>query len=352
MVRLSSPPHLFLRLVLGLSLAAFPLTGQAATKKGTSSSKSSSSSKSTAKKTEDDEPPPKRAAPKKRPADADTDDKNTPDTDSPAKKPKPAPKPEDSTPSPGPADQRPRAPSATLETSDLLEFEAQPPRVQQIITAALALTKLNLTYTYGSAEPARGGMDCSGTIYHTLREQGFAEVPRDSSEQYVWIRKAGGFQAVVSTSADSFEFDALRPGDLMFWTGTYSVAREIPVSHVMLYLGREKKTKQRVMFGASDGRSYHGVQRWGVSVFDFKMPKQEGTGASKVDFIGYGPIPGLRSAAGEVAATEPPKPEPEKEKSEEPEKPAAKKPTPSSSAKSTSKSPVSSSRSSSKSKKR
>lgn len=352
MVRFSSLALPILCLALGFSLAAFPLTGQAATKKGTSSSKPSSSSKSTAKKTEDDETPPKKPATKKRPTEPGTDDKDNPDTDSPAKKLRPAPKPEDSTPSPDPADQKPRAPSASLEPSDLLEFEAQPPRVQQLITAALALTKLNLTYTYGSADPARGGMDCSGTIYHTLREQGFVAVPRDSSEQYVWVRKAGGFQAVISTSADSFEFDALRPGDLMFWTGTYSVAREIPVSHVMLYLGREKKTKQRVMFGASDGRSYHGVQRWGVSVFDFKMPKQEGTGASKVDFIGYGPIPGLRSAASEIAAAEPPKPEPEKEKSVAPEQPATKKPSPSSSAKSTNKSSGGSSRSSSKSKKR
>ena len=57
------------------------------------------------------------------------------------------------------------------------------------------------------------------------------------------------------------------------------------------------------MFGASDGRSYAGIQRWGVSVFDFKMPN--GTAANgertKVDFVGYGRIPGLR----EIPAAEP-----------------------------------------------
>jgi peptidoglycan DL-endopeptidase CwlO len=200
-----------------------------------------------------------------------------------------------------------RAPSGTLEPSDLVEFDQQSPRVQRLIEASLALTKLNLTYTYGSADPAKGGMDCSGTIYHTLRAQGFTDVPRDSPGQYVWVRKAGGFEAVISTSAESFEFDALRPGDLMFWSGTYSVQREIPITHVMLYLGREKKTKQRVMFGASDGRSYKGIQRWGVSVFDFKMPKTDTSRDRGANFLGYGPIPGLRAETvmAEVSETAP-----------------------------------------------
>lgn len=192
-----------------------------------------------------------------------------------------------------------RAPAATLEVEELAEFSTLPARIQELIRSALALTKLNLTYTYGSDDPARGGMDCSGTMAYVLRAHGFKDVPRDSSSQYVWARKAGPFFAVVSKSAESFEFKDLQPGDLLFWTGTYETGREIPISHVMLYLGTEKKTKKRVMFGASDGRSYAGIQRWGVSVFDFKMPN--GTAANgertKVDFVGYGRIPGLREAA-------------------------------------------------------
>ncbi len=195
------------------------------------------------------------------------------------------------TPAPKPA----RAPSASLEPAELTEFADQPARVQQLLTASLALTKLNLTYTFGSADPARGGMDCSGTIHHVLRAQGFDDVPRDSSSQYVWARKAGRFFPVVSLQADGVEFSDLQPGDLMFWTGTYQTGRDIPISHVMLYLGREKATGKRVMFGASDGRSYAGVQRWGVSVFDFKMPKVDPTQPDKrVGFVGYARIPGLR----------------------------------------------------------
>jgi cell wall-associated NlpC family hydrolase len=202
------------------------------------------------------------------------------------------------------------APAATLDPGELREFATQPPRVQQLLGAALELTKLNLTYTYGSADPAKGGMDCSGTMYHLLRAQGFAEVPRDSSGQYAWVRKRGPFFAVVGKSASSFEFDDLLPGDLLFWTGTYETQREIPISHVMLYLGTEKKTKKRVMFGASDGRSYNGIQRWGVGVFDFKMPRENSANGSgsRVDFVGYGRIPALLAAADAVppaSATEP-----------------------------------------------
>jgi cell wall-associated NlpC family hydrolase len=189
-------------------------------------------------------------------------------------------------------------PDATVEPGAIADFASQPERVQHLIAAALDLTKLNLTYSYGSAEPSNGGMDCSGTIYYLLHSQGFRDVPRDSSGQYVWARKQGRFFAVVSTKADSFEFKDLMPGDLMFWSGTYQVERDIPISHVMLYLGSEKRTGKRIMFGSSDGRSYDGVQRWGVSVFDFKMPKNDPNNLEKrrVDFVGYARIPGLRES--------------------------------------------------------
>jgi hypothetical protein len=167
--------------------------------------------------------------------------------------------------------------------------------VQALIRSALELTKLNLTYTYGSADPASGGMDCSGAIYYLLRSAGFPEVPRDSAGQYVWTRRAGTFRSVVGQSEKSFEFAELRPGDLLFWSGTYSVEREFPITHVMLYLGTERRTNRRVMTGASDGRTYDGVSRWGVSVFDFRMPRKDPANPekSRATFVGYGAIPGL-----------------------------------------------------------
>jgi cell wall-associated NlpC family hydrolase len=138
-------------------------------------------------------------------------------------------------------------------------------------------------------------MDCSGFIYYVLHQNGFPDVPRDSSQQYVWLRKAGNFNAVLSRKEDSFELDALKPGDLLFWCGTYNIDRDPPITHTMIYLGREKRTKKRVMVGSSDGRTYDGKQRWGVSVFDFKLPPLPQSGDAKISpvFVGYGRIPGL-----------------------------------------------------------
>jgi cell wall-associated NlpC family hydrolase len=167
--------------------------------------------------------------------------------------------------------------------------------VRQILEAGLELTKQNLGYNYGSADPVNGGMDCSGFIYYVLRQNGYPDVPRDSSQQYIWVRKAGNFNAVLSRNEDSFELDDLKPGDLLYWRGTYNIDRDPPITHVMIYLGREKRTKKRVMVGASDGRTYDGKQRFGVSVFDFKLPPPPKTNDAKLSpiFVGYGRIPGL-----------------------------------------------------------
>jgi cell wall-associated NlpC family hydrolase len=186
-------------------------------------------------------------------------------------------------------------PNVSLSPNAIEGYEKYPAKVRQILDAGLALTKENLGYTYGSGDPANGGMDCSGFIYYVLKQNGFPDVPRDSSQQYVWVRKAGDFNAVVSRKEDSFELDDLKPGDLLFWRGTYNIDRDPPITHTMIYLGKEKRTNKRVMVGSSDGRTYDGKQRWGVSVFDFKMPPPPKSGDAKISpvFVGYGRIPGL-----------------------------------------------------------
>jgi peptidoglycan DL-endopeptidase CwlO len=222
------------------------------------------------------------------------------------KKKSPTPSPEE-TPSPSPTEtpspsrsphagtEKRGAPNVTLSPDQIADYDSYQPKVRQILDSGLALTKQNLGYTYGSADPANGGMDCSGFIYYLLTENGFKDVPRDSSQQYVWVRKAGNFSAVLSRKEDSFELDALKPGDLLFWRGTYNIDRDPPITHTMIYLGREKRTNKRVMIGSSDGRTYDGKQRWGVSVFDFKMPPPPNSGDAKISpvFVGYGRIPGL-----------------------------------------------------------
>ncbi|MBX7156843.1 MAG: C40 family peptidase [Verrucomicrobiae bacterium] len=189
-----------------------------------------------------------------------------------------------------------KGPNVTLAPEEIQGFDQLSKPVKEILNLALGLTTQSLNYTYGSADPKKGGMDCSGTIYYVLTQAGLEKVPRSSSEQYHWVRKANLFHAVNSTAQDTFELDALKPGDVMFWVGTYDIKRDPPITHVMFYLGRLKKDNQRVMVGASDGRTYNGVQRFGVSVFDFNLPGfpvPSRIQQSSSRFIGYGSVPGL-----------------------------------------------------------
>jgi cell wall-associated NlpC family hydrolase len=250
--------------------------------------------------------PSPETSPKRKKASPSPSPTATPKSKSKRKKASPTPTPSESpsateTPSASPAETPEPArgkkewPNASLSPDQIADYDSDPPKVRQILDAGLALTKQNLGYTYGSADPANGGMDCSGFVYYVLKQNGFPDVPRDSSQQYVWVRKGGNFKAVVSRKEDSFELDDLKPGDLLFWRGTYNIDRDPPITHSMIYLGREKRTNKRVMVGSSDGRTYDGKQRWGVSVFDFKMPPPPKSGDAKISpgFVGYGRIPGL-----------------------------------------------------------
>ena len=85
------------------------------------------------------------------------------------KKKSPTPSPEE-TPSPGPTEtpspsrsphagvEKKGAPNVTLSPDEIAGYDSYPPKVREILDAGLALTKENLGYTYGSADPANGGM--------------------------------------------------------------------------------------------------------------------------------------------------------------------------------------------------
>lgn len=206
----------------------------------------------------------------------------------------------------------PVAAVSSIEVDDIQGFEHYAPQIQELIRKSLALTTQNLTYTFGSADPKNGGMDCSGTIYYVLHNFGFKGVPRQSNEMAGWVQDKTLLHRV--NGADSLthpEFSSLQPGNLLFWSGTYDAGpREIPVTHVMLYLGKLKKSGKHVVFGASDGRAYQGKRRTGVSVFDFSLPRS----TSSASFYGYGMIPGVGKIEAKpepaVAKVEAPKAEP------------------------------------------
>lgn len=210
---------------------------------------------------------------------------------SPSAAPSPTPTP---TPSPSGFEKKGTAQVATVSAFDIVGYQNYPEHIRKLLDLALSLTNQNLGYRYGSADPKDGGMDCSGFIYYVLTRSGIKHVPRDAREQYGWVRKAGNFQAVLAHRDDTFELDGLKPGDLLFWSGTYDADREPPITYTMIYLGRERGTNQRIMVGSSDGRIYKGQPRFGVSVFDFKIASERSASSEErpePDFVGYGQAP-------------------------------------------------------------
>lgn len=269
-------PLRFLLIMLVAAWAGTPLHAATTSSKGKKSSSSSSKTETTAKK---EAPAKSGATPAK---------KKTP----------PAPV------GPEPVNEDPPTPVATpavvstLSIEDISGFDSYPKQIQSLVQSCLALTHLELGYLYGSSEPSKGGMDCSGTIYHVLHFQGLKDVPRQSDEMCQWVDKKSQLHLTpTATSFGSEEFDALKPGDLLFWTNSLETTRKLPVTHVMVYIGKLKKSGKRIVFGSSDGRSFNGERRSGVSVFDFTLPRLDST----KHFYGYGPTPGLM----------PPEPKPE-----------------------------------------
>lgn len=164
-------------------------------------------------------------------------------------------------------------------------YSHYPADVRNIITNAAYISELQLTYLFGSADPKNGGMDCSGTIHYLLKSIGIKDAPRSANEFYRWVETKGQLHSVTSNDLNSPQFAQLVPGNLLFWSGTYSVSG---MSHVMIYLGRDQQGRP-LAFGSSDGRTYLGQRMWGVSLYDFTLPRPGTRGR----FVGYGCAPGM-----------------------------------------------------------
>ncbi|GAA5481753.1 C40 family peptidase [Haloferula sargassicola] len=193
-----------------------------------------------------------------------------------------------------PAAAAPREKPAVIAI-DALELPADlSPQRKQLITDALnAARELGLDrYIFGSADPSQGGFDCSGSMFYLLKKAGI-DPPRTSAGQFDWIKAAGKLVEVPAEARnlDHAAFSKLRPGDLIFWSGTYEPqdGRTNKITHVQMYLGREKEDGRAVMIGSTDGRSYRGVARCGFGVYDLRLPRA----GSKARLVGYGTPPGL-----------------------------------------------------------
>lgn len=156
---------------------------------------------------------------------------------------------------------------------------------KRLISQALLLSKKRLDYRFGYDNPRDGGMDCSGTIQYLLNRTAHVHAPRDASEMYLWVAREGRIHHVNTYYLHSSQFNRLRPGDLLFWTGTYYTRHKPPITHVMLYLGKNREGVP-LMFGAGEGIYQNRIVR-GIGVFDFTLPNRH----DRAKFVAYGCIP-------------------------------------------------------------
>lgn len=186
-------------------------------------------------------------------------------------------------------------PVQLLETSDLQGFDELSEPRKKLIETALETGKemAGMPYRYGGNGPEDGGFDCSGAIHYILQKVGL-EPPRTSSDQFLWVKenKEMHIVALAAKDTDDDSFADLKPGDLVFWTGTYEPndGRLTKITHVAIFLGFEKKDGRKVMINATDGRSYRGKKGNGFGVYDFVVPRKGG----KSRMVGYGTPPGLK----------------------------------------------------------
>ncbi|MEM7012448.1 MAG: NlpC/P60 family protein, partial [Verrucomicrobiota bacterium] len=156
---------------------------------------------------------------------------------------------------------------------------------RQLLNACEYLGREPLVYKFGSNDTDKGGLDCSGAIQTLLKRIGYSSVPRTSYDQYRWLEEHGKLRKARRGTPASKILNDLRPGQLIFWKGTYKTSK--PVTHVMVYLGKSK-TGQHYMFGAR-GTKKKGLHGNGVDVFTFNFDSNK----NNTPIVGYGDIPKL-----------------------------------------------------------
>lgn len=138
----------------------------------------------------------------------------------------------------------------------------------------------------GDAQPRT--MDCSNTSRYLIEKTKGIELPRTASDQYIYVRQRGRLKRAGGlfggTPDTSWWTKHLQPGDLLFWEHTYKPKRRPPVTHVMVYLGRDGNGAP-LMAGAQNSR--------GVNIYKLQP---------RVSYGGHGGFLGLFKKKGKLVA--------------------------------------------------
>jgi LysM repeat protein len=139
-----------------------------------------------------------------------------------------------------------------------------PPTLQERFTAEIKQIASNkIAYNRSWTPPGEQEswvMDCSNTTRWLYKKVLGVEIDRTASDQYDHLMKEG--RAWLTPRIDDkpdldFLDKNLQTGDLLFWENTYKPDREPPITHVMLYLGKDEQGRM-LMAGSSSGAA-HGM---------------------------------------------------------------------------------------------
>ncbi|MCG9876174.1 MAG: C40 family peptidase [Leptospiraceae bacterium] len=116
-------------------------------------------------------------------------------------------------------------------------------------------------------------MDCSNTARYTYQEIFQRQIPRTSLDQYLFAKNQSLFYPIVWETEKELTrkilLRKLKAGDLLFWKNTTNVQANPPISHVMIYLGRDNSDKM-FMFGASTSARSQATQKsGGIGIYPF-----------------------------------------------------------------------------------
>lgn len=162
---------------------------------------------------------------------------------------------------------------------------------QTIHELAYYLKSLGLPYNASAQLPGEDGprtMDCSNTAKFLVEKTKGVSLPRTASDQYLYVRRHGRLKRAGGlfggTPDTAWWTKRLKPGDLLFWEHTYKPKRKPPVTHVMVYLGRDESGTP-LMAGAQNSR--------GVNIYKLQP---------RVAYGGHGGFFGLFKKKGKLVA--------------------------------------------------
>lgn len=153
------------------------------------------------------------------------------------------------------------------------------------------LQSLGLRYNATAQLPGDGAprtMDCSNTAKYLVEQTKGVSLPRTASDQYLYVRRHGHLKRAGGlfggTPDTAWWIKRLQPGDLLFWEHTYKPKRKPPVTHVMVYLGRDENGTP-LMAGAQNSR--------GVNIYKLQP---------RTPYGGHGGFLGLFKKKGKLVA--------------------------------------------------